>query len=184
MMPQLAKVFLAEPEQRCAVKLSVPAHVVVGVGMEVLAIFVEPRLFGVVVAFDIDELGVPIRFFARNIVAALEDEDSFSRWRQVISERAAACSGADDDYVIAIVIHLRTLHLLRRICSVCHFGGEACSTSRLIYLCATDKLRRLQACPAKAQSCRSSYRSRFRQKALIRRSAPGSCSSRRTALRW
>src|SRR6266516_4013760 len=78
-MPEFAKVFLAQSEQRSAVKLRVPANVVVGVGMEVLALFVEPRLFGVVVALDIDELGVPIRFFARNIVAAFEDEDSFPR---------------------------------------------------------------------------------------------------------
>src|SRR6266496_521017 len=178
-MPEFAKVFLAESEQRRAVKLCVPANVVVGVGMEVLAVFVDPRLFGVVVAFDIDDLRVPIRFFARNIVAALEDEDSFPRGRQVISERAAACSGTDDDYVIAIVTHLRPLHLLRRICSVCRSGGGACSTSRLIYLCARDKLRQLQACPAEAQSCRSKNLSRFPRKALIRNFAPGSCSYRK-----
>src|SRR5437667_8811976 len=102
---QLAEVFLAKAEQCRAVKLGVSANVVVGVRMQVLAVLVEPGLLSVVMAFHVHELRVPVRLFARDEVAAFEDEDSFAGRRQMISQGAATGPGSDDDYVIVIFIH-------------------------------------------------------------------------------
>src|SRR5271165_2016726 len=102
---QLAEIFLAQPEQSSTVKLGVAADVVVGMRMKFLAILVEPRLFGVVVGVDVDGLRIPVRFLARNVVAALKDQYSLSGRRQVIGERSPTCAGSDDDHVVVIVTH-------------------------------------------------------------------------------
>src|SRR5262249_25375091 len=73
--------------------------------MEFLAIFVEPVLFGVVVGVDVDDLGVPVRLLAGDEVATLEDENAFPGRCQVIGKRPTAGASANDDYVIAIVVH-------------------------------------------------------------------------------
>src|SRR5271165_1449677 len=104
-MAQFAEIFLAQPEQSSTVKLGIAADVVVGMRMEFLAIPVEPRLFRVVVGVDVDDLWIPVRFLARNIVAALKDQYPLSGRRQVIGECSATRAGSDDDYVIVIVTH-------------------------------------------------------------------------------
>ncbi len=57
--------------------------------MKVFAVFVEPGLLGVVEAIDVDGLGIPIGFFAGNVVATLENQDALAGRRQAIGERAA-----------------------------------------------------------------------------------------------
>src|SRR5215475_12246790 len=73
--------------------------------MQVLAVFIEPGLLSVVVRVHIDDLWIPVRFLAGNVVAALKDKDALPGWSQVVGERSTASAGANDDYVIAIVVH-------------------------------------------------------------------------------
>src|SRR5215467_1936471 len=71
---QFAEIFLSQAEQRRAIELCVAAYVIVRVRMKFLAILIEPGFFGVVMSVDVYDLGVPVRFLARNIVAALKDQ--------------------------------------------------------------------------------------------------------------
>ena len=73
--------------------------------MQILAVLIEPGFLGVVVGVHVDDLRVPVRFLAGNVVAALKNQDPLSGWRQVVGERSAASAGSDDDYVVAIVGH-------------------------------------------------------------------------------
>src|SRR5437764_15423265 len=104
-MSQFAEIFLAQAKQRSTVKLSIPSYVVVGVRMQFLAVFVQPRLVGVVMGIDIDNLRVPVRLLTRNIVTALEDEDLLACGCQVVSHRSAACPSSNDDYVVTVIAH-------------------------------------------------------------------------------
>ena len=49
----LAKIFFAEPEQRCAIKFRIPADVIIGVRMQFSAIGIAPELLRVVAAVRI-----------------------------------------------------------------------------------------------------------------------------------
>src|SRR5690349_18180280 len=102
---QFAEIFFAQAEQRGAVKLGVAADVVVGVGMQIFAVFIKPGFFGVVVGVHVHELRIPVRLFARNVVATLENENPLSRRSQVIGEGSTTRAGSDNDYVVAIVGH-------------------------------------------------------------------------------
>src|SRR5207302_9606897 len=102
---QFAEIFFAQTEQSSTVKLCVAAHIVVGVGVQILAVLIEPGLLGVVVGVHVDDLRVPIRFLAGNVVATLKNQDPFSRWCQVVGEGSATRTGSDDDHVVAIVGH-------------------------------------------------------------------------------
>src|SRR5580765_770882 len=73
--------------------------------MQFLAIFVEPGFFGVVVGIHVNKLRVPVRFLAGNVVAALQNQDSFSRRCEMICERSTTRARADNNYVIPIVGH-------------------------------------------------------------------------------
>ena len=74
-------------------------------GVQILAVLIEPGFLCVVVGVHVDDLRVPIRFLAGNVVAALKNQDPLSGRRQVVGERPAARTGSDDDHVIAIVVH-------------------------------------------------------------------------------
>src|SRR5271157_4752464 len=102
---QFAEIFLAQPEQSSTVKLGVAADVVIGMRMEFLAILVEPRLFRAVVGVDVDDLRIPVRFLAGNVVTALKNQDALTGRSQVISDRSTTRAGSDDDYVVVIVTH-------------------------------------------------------------------------------
>src|SRR6516162_11363224 len=95
----LSKVLLPQPEQSCTVKLCVSANVVVRVRMEWFAGFVLPDLFRLIFPFDVDGAGIPVGFFARDIVAPLEQQDSLAQRRQSVGQRPTACAGADNDHV-------------------------------------------------------------------------------------
>src|SRR5208283_2736551 len=105
LVTQFAEILLAQPEQRSTVKLGVAADVIIGMRMEFLAILIEPGLLCVVMAVDVDDLRIPVRFLAGNIVTALKDQYPFPGRRQVIGERSAARAGSDDDHVVVIVSH-------------------------------------------------------------------------------
>src|SRR5271166_5305223 len=102
---QFAEILFAQPEQSSTIELGVATDVVIGMRMEFLAILVEPRLFGVVVGINVDDLRIPVRFLAGNVVTALKDQDALAGRSQVISERSATRAGSDDDHVVVIVTH-------------------------------------------------------------------------------
>src|SRR5439155_2124506 len=101
----LAEVLLAEPDQRGAVELGVPADEVMRAGVELLAIAVVPVLLDVVAVLDLDGARVPVLLLARDVAAPLEEEDALARGREAIGERPAPRAGADDDHVVVIVRH-------------------------------------------------------------------------------
>jgi len=90
-----AEVLPAQPKQRRAKELGVSAYVVVRVGMERLSVLVVPMLFGLVLAFEVDQLWIPVCFLAGNKVASLQDEDLLSRWRKAVGQRTAAGAAAN-----------------------------------------------------------------------------------------
>src|SRR6516162_8002595 len=99
----LSKVLLPQPEESRTVKLCVSTYVVVGVRMEWFAVFVSPDLLRLILPLDVDSAGIPVGFFARDIVAPLEQQDSLAQRRQSVSQRPATCAGADDDNVELVV---------------------------------------------------------------------------------
>ena len=70
--------------------------------MKRLAVLVVPGLVGPVFRFDKDGSGIPVVFLARQVPAPFEQQDSFPRWRQMVSERSSAGSRSDDDDVVMI----------------------------------------------------------------------------------
>ena len=97
-----AEVGGAHAEHGGAVDLGLAADVVGLLGMERLIVFVVPGFLGVVTVFEEDGGGVPVKFLLGKERAALEDEEPLAGLREVKGERAAACSGADDDCVVRI----------------------------------------------------------------------------------
>src|SRR6516225_1286197 len=99
----LSKVLRPQPEESRTVKLCVSTYVVVGVRMEWFAGFVSPDLLRLILPLDVDSAGIPVGFFARDIVAPLEQQDSLAQRRQSVSQRTAACASANDDDVELVV---------------------------------------------------------------------------------
>ncbi len=105
MVLDLAKVFLPKTKQRGPEEFGIAADVVVGVRMELIAIFVVPFLRGLIFPFEIDCAWIPVVFFTRHIAAAFENQDLFSRRRKLVRKRAASGAAANDDNVIVICCH-------------------------------------------------------------------------------
>src|SRR5215510_8342830 len=99
-MAELAEVLWPQPIQRRAVHLGRAADGVVDARLERLAVLVVPRFFRDIAVVDEHGLRVPVLLFAREPVAALEDEDSLARRRELPRERPATGTTADDDHVI------------------------------------------------------------------------------------
>src|SRR5581483_1658061 len=100
----LAEVFLAQSEQRRAEKFGVAADVIVGVRMKLLAVLVVPFFFGLIFSLEIDRARVPVVFFSRHVVAALEDENLLAARRKLVGEGPAAGAAADDNNVVMIAL--------------------------------------------------------------------------------
>ena len=103
MVPQLAEVLRAQPEQRRAVELRVAADVVVGLGRELVAVLVVPELGSPIPALDEHRRRAPVLPFTREVVAAFQEQHALARRCQPMRQRAAAGPGADDDHVIVLV---------------------------------------------------------------------------------
>ena len=83
MVAQFAEILFAQTEQCGAVELGVASDVVVGMGMQVFSVLVEPGFLCVVVGVYVYELRIPVRFLSGNIVTALENQIRFpegARW--------------------------------------------------------------------------------------------------------
>src|SRR6516165_9251659 len=99
-MSQFAEILAAQAEQRRTIELRVSTHVVIRVGMEFFAIFVLPLFLGLIFAYHVYRVAVPILFLAIHVVTALDEKNSFAGWSKPVSKRSAACSAADDDHVV------------------------------------------------------------------------------------
>ena len=99
---QLAEVLGAQAVERCAVELGRPAHEVVDLGLERLAVAVVPHVLGDVAVVDEHVLGEPVLGLARQPVAALQEQDALPRRCEVARQRAAAGAGSDDDHVVRV----------------------------------------------------------------------------------
>ena len=106
-MAQLTEVLLAQPKQRGSEDLGRAADEIVRTGLKGFALGVVPCVFGDVAVFRVNLDGVPVSFFARQEVAAFEQQDVFAGRRQVIRERTAAGPGPDDDHVVVSAHRLR-----------------------------------------------------------------------------
>src|ERR1041385_593248 len=124
MVAQLAKIALAQPEQRGAVELRVAPDVVVRVGVEFLSVLVPPLFLRAVAALEHDGLRIPVLLLAGNVVAALEQQDALARGSKPVRQRAAARAGADEDDVV--VVHARFLRSAVAIMRVSEIGRASC----------------------------------------------------------
>jgi hypothetical protein len=103
-VPDIAEVALAEAEEDGAVDLRVAADEVLRVRPEGDAVLVVPALGRDVALLAEDLLRVPVLGLARQVAAALEEQDALSGRGKPVGERAAAAARADDDDVV--VAHL------------------------------------------------------------------------------
>ena len=101
-MDDLVEIALAQPEQRRAIDLGIAADIVMERGLKAVARRVGPCLVGLVLAVDEDGLGAPVRFLARQIIAAFEDQNALSGRREPLRERSAAGAAADNDQIIFV----------------------------------------------------------------------------------
>ena len=101
-MVDLFEVALAQPEQHASIGLGVGAREVPGVRVELDSVLVVPAFAGDV-AFAIEDLlRVPVLTLAREVAAALHEQDPLARRCEPVRERAAAGAGADDDHVVVV----------------------------------------------------------------------------------
>src|SRR5215471_3639866 len=63
---ECTEILPAQAKQRSAVELGIAADVVVRVRMQRFPILVVPVLFGLVLAFEVDEPWIPVRLFTRH----------------------------------------------------------------------------------------------------------------------
>src|SRR6185437_13423269 len=101
-MHHLAEVALTQPKERRAVDLGVTANVVVKRGAEGVAGGVRPNLASLVGAVDENGLRAPVLLTARQVIAALQDQDALARRGQTVGQRGATRPAADHDEVMVI----------------------------------------------------------------------------------
>src|SRR5262245_23117766 len=66
-MANFPEVFFPETEQRGAVEFRIAADVVIGVRMELSAVFVVPHFFGLVLSFEVYRSRVQVVFLPRTV---------------------------------------------------------------------------------------------------------------------
>ena len=101
-MPDLAEILPAQPEQRRAVHLGVAADVVMYPGMERRAVAVVPGLLGLVLRLNEYRGRIPVLPLARQIIAALQQQDALARRGEPVSQRATSRTTADDDEIVTV----------------------------------------------------------------------------------
>ena len=101
----LAEVLGAQPVEGCAVELRRAADEVVDLRLERRPAAVVPRVLRDVAVVDEHVLCEPVRGFARQPVAALEQEDPLAGRSKLARQRAAACARPDDDDVVGFHCH-------------------------------------------------------------------------------
>src|SRR5262252_3797482 len=101
----LAEILLAHAEEDRSVELCVPADEVLLVRPEGIAVLVVPDLAGQVAVVDEDLAAVPVFWLARQVAAALQQQDPLAGRRQLVCERATAGARADDNDVVVLGRH-------------------------------------------------------------------------------
>jgi hypothetical protein len=111
---QLAEVLAAQAVERGAVELGRPAHEVVDLRLERLALGVVPGIGRHVAAVDEHVLCRPVVRLAWQPVAALEQQDALARRGEMPGQGAAPGPGADDDDVVVVGGHVNSRNRSRR----------------------------------------------------------------------
>src|SRR6185369_17492049 len=111
MMTNVAKIFLAQAKQGCAVEFRVATDKIVCVWVQLFAVNIAPRLFGVVLGVEVDGARAPVVLLARHVITSLEEQNLLSGRREFIGECASTRARADDDYVVVVVVHHDLLRL-------------------------------------------------------------------------
>ena len=101
-MDDLFEIALTQPEERRAIHLGIAADEVMELRAEGAPLGVDPCFGGLVPAIDEDRLRAPVRFLARQIVAAFEDQDALSGRGKRLGKRSAAGAASDDDQVVML----------------------------------------------------------------------------------
>ena len=98
----LPEVLGAQPVQGRAVHLGRPAHVVMDLRLERLAVPVEPGVLGDVPTGHKHRLGIPVLQLPGQEIPALQQQDPLPRRRQGVGQGAPARAGPNDDHVIVL----------------------------------------------------------------------------------
>ncbi len=101
------EILLPQPEQGCAIHLGGAADEIVRARLERLFVLVIPGVLGHVAVLHEYFRGIPIRLFARQIIAPFEDENALAGRGQSEGQRAAAGAAADDNNVVMVHVNLR-----------------------------------------------------------------------------
>jgi len=137
-MAEFTEILPAQAKKRSAENLGRAANEVVRARLKWLAGGVVPDVLGDVAVPGVDLDRIPVLLFARQKVAALEQQDALARGRKMIGERAAASSGADDDYVVmkTLASNLRQRAVVAT--------KDASAARRMTELCAEHPTRSAQ----------------------------------------
>src|SRR5829696_7472099 len=114
-MTNLAKVFLAQAKQGCAVEFGVATDKIVRVRVQLFAVNIAPRLFRVVLSVEVDGARTPVVLLARYVISSLEEQNLLTGGREFVGERAATRARADNDYVVVVVVRHDLLRLACRV---------------------------------------------------------------------
>src|SRR5215471_9778721 len=105
-MADLPEILFTQSEQSCTIKLGVPSHVVVCVGVQSSSPDIFPDFLCVVLALKVDETRIPIGFLTRDIIASFQEQDPLPGWSQRVAKSSSTRSGADnDDVEFILCIH-------------------------------------------------------------------------------
>jgi hypothetical protein len=104
MVAKFAEVLRAEPEQRRAVELGVPAHVVVDFRLELIAVPVVPELLREVLPAYEHRVGLPVVALPRQERPPLQPEHLHPVRGEPVPECPAPGSRTDDHNVVVLVV--------------------------------------------------------------------------------
>src|SRR6516225_2723976 len=96
---QLSKILLPQPEQSRSIKLGISPTVVIRVRVNRLTALILPNFFCLIFPFDVYGARIPIVFFARDIIASFQEQDSLTERSKGVGKRSPASASADDDDV-------------------------------------------------------------------------------------
>src|SRR6202023_3194420 len=101
-MPDLAEILPAQPEQRRPVHLGVAADVIMNPGMEGASVAALPGLLRLVFRLNEYRGRIPILPLPRQIIPALQQQDALARRGEPVSQRAPSRAAADNDEIVTV----------------------------------------------------------------------------------
>ncbi len=103
-MADFSKILLAKSQQGSAVDFCIAANVILNTGMECVSVLVVPGFLGLILRFKKHGTGIPVVLFSRQVVAPFQKQNAFAGWSEMVGERSATSSRADDDDVKMILL--------------------------------------------------------------------------------